>query len=150
MNENYLKRWFQGLERRAAGCDLLIANSFLEIILLPYLKGLLLHSELGDRIHIALDYPPQTQPNPPHPTPSLQHLHLHFEELLPRCSFGPLCLFLDDHQASCHSSSRWNVRTPPRRFHTLERHEKIWRGEPRKWRGFVCGVCSSTQMEPWL
>lgn len=53
MNENCLKRWFQGLERRAAGCDLLIANSFLKIILLPYLKGLLLRSELEDRIHIA-------------------------------------------------------------------------------------------------
>lgn len=138
MNENCLKRWFQGLERRAAGCDLLIANSFLKIILLPYLKGLLLHSELEDRIDIAP------------PPPSLQHLHLHFEELLPRCSFGRLCLFLDDHQASCHSSSRWNVRAPPRRFHTLAGHEKIWRGEPRKWRGFVCGVCSSTPIEPWL
>lgn len=73
-----------------------------------------------------------------------------FWRFLPCCSFGLLCFSLaskqnldpDNHQASCHSFSLWNVWKPPADF------------TRKKWHGFVCDFLASAQMdsskELWL
>ncbi len=80
-----------------------------------------------------------------------------FWSFLPCCSFGLLCFSLpstqnpdpDNHQASCHSSSLWNVWKPPADF-TRKQFKKQYIERGGGWGGwysFVCDFLASTQMD---
>lgn len=80
-----------------------------------------------------------------------------FWRFLPCCSFGLLCFSLsstqnpdpDNHQASCHSSSLWNVWNLSADFTRLKKIIKKWRRSEYVcvWGGCCHGILALTQME---